>query len=118
MGKSKDSAQDAPPIILDRMPFDNRLNFVNIKATNCHVAGAFIEGLPEKKIDEVRMENIDISFSDNPKKDVPAMSSGVEACSLKGIYVNNVKRMILKNVKITGQRGEPVILGNVDEVIR
>ncbi|MCR5742561.1 MAG: glycoside hydrolase family 28 protein [Lachnospiraceae bacterium] len=99
-------------------PHIKSLNFINIKATNCHVAGAYLEGLPEKKIDEVRMENIDISFSDNPKRDVPAMSSGVEACSLKGIYVNNVKRMILKNVKISGQSGEPVILGSVDEVIR
>jgi len=99
-------------------PHIKSLNFINIKANNCHVAGAYLEGLPEKKIEEIRMENVDICFAENPKKDVPAMSSGVEACSLKGIFVNNVKRMILKNVNISGQVGEAVIIGDVDEVIK
>ena len=61
------------------------------------------------------MKNITVTYAENPRQDVPAMSEGVEACSLKGIYANNVKKLVLRNVSITGQKGEAVTLRNVDE---
>ena len=102
----------------DRTPHIKSLNFVNIKATNCHVAGAYIEGLPEKKIDEVRMENVSIDYAPEPKKDVPAMSSGVEPCSRAGIRIRNVKKLILKNVSVSGQEGEALTAVDVDEIVK
>lgn len=100
----------------DRTPYIKRLDFEDIKASNCHVAAAYFDGLPEQKIEEIIMKNIDVTYAENPKCDVPAMSEGVEACSLKGIYANNVKRLILKDVSIAGQQGEAVVLSNVDEL--
>jgi hypothetical protein len=44
------------------------------------------------------------------------MSNGVEPCSKKGIFANNVKKLVLKNVSVTGQKGEAVVLSNVDEL--
>ncbi len=50
------------------LPVDERtarikeLAFRNIEAHNCHVAGTFIYGLPEAKIEKVTMENIEIDF--------------------------------------------------------
>lgn len=97
-----------------RTPYIKRLDFENIKATNCHVAAAYLEGLPEQKIEEIIMKNISVTYAENPKCDVPAMSDGVEACSLRGIYANNVKHLVLENVSVTGQKGEAIELSNVD----
>ncbi len=102
----------------DRTPHIKSLIFEDIDAKNCHVAAAHFDGLPEQKIDEVVMRNVKVSYTDNPICDVPAMSSGVEKCTLKGIFANNVKKLTLDNVNILGQQGDAVILQNVDEVVR
>lgn len=46
--------------------------------TNCHVAAAYFDGLPEQKIEEIYMKDISISYAEDAKCDVPAMSDGVE----------------------------------------
>lgn len=99
-------------------PYLGKLAFKNIEATNCHVAAAYYDGLPEEPIKEVVMENVSISYAENPKCDVPSMSNGVEACSKKGIFANNVDRLVLKNVTVTGQDGEELTATNVGEIVR
>lgn len=100
----------------ERTPNIKRLAFEDIDAENCHVAAAFFDGLPEQKIEEIVMRNISVSYAEKPKCDVPAMSSGVEACSLKGIYASNVKHLILENVSIVGQKGDAITVNEVDEL--
>ncbi len=102
----------------DGTPSIRRLVFRNIDAKNCHVAAAHFDGLPEQKIEEIVMEHVAVSYAENPKRDVPAMSEGVEPCSRKGIFANNVKKLTLRDVSVTGQEGEAVILQGVDELIR
>lgn len=102
----------------DRTPHVKRLVFEDIDAKNCHVAAAFFDGLPEQKIEEIVMRNVAVSYAENPKCDVPAMSEGVEACSLKGVFANNVKKLTLQNVTVTGQEGEAITLNGVDELIQ
>lgn len=102
----------------DRTPVIKKLIFEDIDAKNCHVAGAYMEGLPEQKIEEIVMRNVNISYAENPKCDVPAMSNGVEKCSKKGIFAKNVKKMTLENVEISGQDGESVTLVEVDEILK
>lgn len=102
----------------DRTPVIKKLVFEDIDAKNCHVAAAFYEGLPEKKIEEIVMKNVSVSYAENPKKDVPAMSSGVEACTKRGLFANNVQKLVLENVNIEGQDGEAFELHNVEELVR
>lgn len=98
----------------DRTPAIKRLVFEDIECNECHVMAAFFYGLPEKKIEEIVMRNININYAKNPKEGVPAMLEGVGACCRKGIYANNVEKFILKNVNIEGQDGEKVELENID----
>lgn len=102
----------------DRTPHIKRMIFENIEAKNCHVAAAHFDGLPEQKIDEIVMRNVSVTYTDNPICDVPAMSEGVEKCTLKGIFANNVKKLTLDNVNVTGQVGEAIVLQGVDELIK
>lgn len=102
----------------ERTPQMKHFVFENIHAVNCHVAAAYFEGLPEKKIERMEMRNCFISFAKETKTDVPIMSEGVEACTKRGLYVKNVETLVLENVVIEGAEGEPVTLVDVDRVER
>lgn len=110
-------SRDVYPVS-DETPEMRHFLFENIHAVNCHVAAMFFEGLPEQKIEKIEMRNCSISFADEAKTDVPIMSNGVDACSKKGIHATNVRQLILDNVVIEGNVGEPIELEGVDEVVR
>lgn len=101
----------------DRTPVVKKLVFENMECTNCHVAAAFFDGLPEKKIAEITMKNISISYAEEPKFDVPAMSEGVDKSSKRGLFARNVKKLTMENVRIEGQVGEKLELIGVDEIV-
>lgn len=102
----------------ERTPLVKKLTFKDIECKNCHVAAAYFYGLPEQKIEEIEMRNIEFDFAQNAKKDVPAMLDGQEACSKMGIFANNIKRLILENVTIKGNEGEKFLIENVEEFIQ
>ncbi len=101
----------------DRTPSIKKLVFENMQCTNCHVAAAYFDGLPESKIEEIVMRNISVSYADQPKYDVPAMSVGVPKSSKRGLYARNVSRLVLENVVIEGQDGEAMEFEDVDQLV-
>lgn len=110
--------QDRNPLPVDeRTPYIGKLCFENISCINCHFAAAYFIGLPEKKIGEIIMRNVSVSYAENAEKGHPAMLCGIEEMSRRGIVAENVERIILENVNINGQTGEPVELHNVDELL-
>lgn len=112
-----DYVQNREPLPVDeRTPYINRLVFENIRCRSCHVCAAFFIGLPEKKITEIVMKNIEISFAENAEKGVPAMLCGVKEMSRAGIIAENVETIRFENAAISGQDGEPCRLCNVDTV--
>lgn len=101
----------------DRTPGIGTLVFKNIKASGCHVAAMYCDGLPEKKIEKIELENIRISFTEGEAiNGVPIMSDGVAACSKKGITIHNVKNLILKNVSVLNCDGESIDLNGIDNL--
>ena len=102
----------------ERTPKLGELKFTNIKATNAHVAAGYFSGLPESKIDSVIMENVSVSFASDCESGVPIMSDSVTPMTRRGVFAENVKKLVLKNVKIEGFEGEEVETIGVDEVER
>ena len=100
----------------ERTPFVKKLTFRNIEAHNCHVAASFIYGLPEAKIEEVIFENVHVDFAKEPVTEYPAMMADIEPCTRKGIYINNVACLTMKNVTVEGADGEAKEILNVDEI--
>ena len=101
----------------DRTPSIRKLVFEDMKCTNCHVAAAYFDGLPEQKIQEIVMRNISVSYAEAPKCDVPAMSVGVPRSSRRGLYARNVSKLTLDHVVIEGQDGEAYETEGVDEML-
>lgn len=117
-GKTEYVGTKKPLPVDDRTPSIKKLKFKDIKATNCHVAGAYICGLPEMKIEELRFENIDFNYAKDAKSGVAAMMLGCDEASKQGLVVSNIKDLILKNVNIVGNEGEAIIATNVDNIVR
>lgn len=114
-----DYVQDRKPLPVDeRTPYIGRLCFEDISCVNCHYAAAYFIGLPERKIGEIIMKNITVSFADNAEKGYPAMLCGIEEMSRRGIVAENVERIFLENVNIIGQTGDIAELYNVDKITR
>lgn len=115
-GKTDYVASKTPLPIDERTPSIKRLVFKDIKATNCHVAGAYIYGLPEQKIEEVTFENIEISYAAEPKSGVAAMMLGCDEAVKRGIVANNVKHLILKNVSVNGCDGSEITAEGTEKI--
>ncbi len=98
----------------DRTPAIRTLTFRNIEAENCHVAAAYMYGLPEQKIDRVEMENVHVTYAEQPEYGQPAMMEGCdEHTSRQGIYANNIEELVLRNVTVEGQEGPAVVTENI-----
>lgn len=115
-GKTQYVQSREPYPVDDRTPSIKKMVFENLECTNCHVAAGYFDGLPEQKIEEIIMKNISISYAENPKYDVPAMSEGVEKSSKRGLFARNVAKLTLDHVKIEGQSGEAYEFIGVDEI--
>ena len=103
----------------ERTPHVKTLAFRNIEASNCHVAAAYLCGLPEKKIDRVEMEHVHVTYADNPMSGQPAMMDDCrdDICRM-GIYAGNIGELILRDVTVNGQEGPELITENVDKIVR
>lgn len=114
-GKTEYVSSKEPLPVDERTPKIRQLSFRNIEAHNCHVAASFIYGLPESKIEEISFENVTIDFAKEPTPEYPAMMADIEPCTKKGIYINNCRKLTMKNVTVSGAEGKPVEIVNVDE---
>ena len=107
----------SPLPVDERTPAVNQLSFKNINAKNCHAAGAFLYGLPEQKIDYIEFENIHIDYAAEPVPMEPAMMDDLGEKTKMGIYVNNAKKLVMKNVTIEDNDGEAFDFHNIDSLV-
>ncbi len=64
------------------------------------MAGTYICGLPESKIERLTFENIDFSYADDAKSGVAAMMLGCEEGCKQGMVVSNIKRIDIKKMSM------------------
>lgn len=101
----------------DGTPYLGKFTFKDIECKDCECMAGYFDGLVEQPIKEVVIENVSFSFKENAGSHIPAMATGVGEYSKGGLYVNNVERITLKNVKFDGVKGEKIIKEKVGEFI-
>ncbi len=114
-GKSEYVGTKEPLPVDDRTPRVGTIIIRDVECRNCHVAGLYFYGLPESKIECVKMNNVHISYAEDAVPGRAAMMTGCEKGSKKGIFVRNAVKVVLKNVTLDGNQGEAVDLDGVDE---
>ncbi|MBR3349599.1 MAG: glycoside hydrolase family 28 protein, partial [Solobacterium sp.] len=100
----------------ERTPHMGLFEFRNMECTDAEAAACYIDGLPESPIDRVVFENISVSFAPDAEPSVPAMQNFAEKRCRLGLYLDNVREISLKNVRVEGAVGEPVIAQHYDEI--
>ena len=90
-----------------------RFCFRKLTCTDCHAAAGFFFGLPERPVGEVRIEDASFSFAENAEPFPPAMMDGVPPCARMGLHFENVAAVALRNMTLSGVRGERVTTSRV-----
>ena len=98
----------------DTTPTLGKLEMEHIVATDAQYAGCWFSGLPEQPIEGVTMRDVKISFAPDARPGQAAMMCGAGASCKVGIHAENVRKIALHNVEITGYEGERLQLTHVD----
>ena len=80
------------------------------------MAACYIDGLPESPIDRVELENIQISFAPDARPGIPAMKEFAEECRCLGLYLDNVKDIAVKNVRLDGEAGKKLVANHYETI--
>lgn len=110
------ASKEALPVD-DGTPWIRTLEFSDIRANNCHVAAAYLYGLPERKIEQVEMKHIRVNYAEDAKAGEPAMLDGIEPVSRMGIFAGNIGTLILEDVEIQGQKGKKIITEHIEHLV-
>ena len=104
-------------IVDDRTPYLGRFAFKDIVCEDCECMAGYFDGLTEQPIKEVVIENVSFSFKDDARAYEPAMLQGVDTYCKAGLYVDNVEKLVLKNVTFEGVEGEKIIRKHLGTVV-
>ena len=87
--------------------------FKNMKCTGVEYCAAAFYGLPEAPIKSITFENMSFEYNPDCSAGYPDMREKNQAVKNSGLNFEFVESVTLKNVKISGQSGEPFLLHNV-----
>ena len=102
----------------DRTPTVGTIVYRDVEAAGCAACAAYLLGLPERPVEEVRLENCSFTFDPDAQPMQPAMADGVEPCALRGVWASGVKKLVLDRVRMEGNRAPDVESDNGTEVVR
>lgn len=101
----------------ERTPSMGAFAFRNMVCTDAEVAACYIDGLPESPIEEVILENFRVSFAADARPGIPAMQNFArERCRL-GLYLDNVEKIRIRHVELTGTEGKALQAEHYDDMI-
>lgn len=105
-GKTQYVQSREPFPVDDRTPEIRDLTLEHLHCEGAHACAGYISGLPEKPVEKIVMNDVRVTFAENPEPMAPAMSEGVEPCVRRGFYFENVKEITARDVTVEGCEGE------------
>lgn len=100
----------------ERTPRMGRFYFRHLICTDAEVAACYIDGLPEAPIEAVTLEDVSVSFAANARPGVPIMENFAKKRCRLGLYLDNVRRIRVRNVRLEGVEGEKLIASHYEEL--
>ena len=89
--------------------------FERVEASGCKACAVYAMGLPEKPMTHLKLQDCSFSFDPEAEPLIPAMALGVEACCRRGIIAKYLKKLTIRNVRMTGCEGAPLETLEVEE---
>lgn len=100
----------------DRTPYLGSFTFRNMECFDCEAAACYCDGLPERPIKSITVEDVRFTYSENAKPAKPAMREFMEEFLKVGMYFDNVEELNVKGVSVEGAIGDPLITNNVGKL--
>ncbi len=116
-GKEEYVRSRKPYPVDDSTPYLGEFTFKNIDCVDCEVCAGYFDGLPERPIKKIVIENVSVAFKTDARKDMPEPAT-VDApfLSRAGFYFDGVESAVLKNVKLINVDGQEIIRKNCDKI--
>lgn len=106
-----------PHPVDDGTPYIGSFHFKDIDCEDCECMCGYFDGLVEQPIGEIILENVHFGFKEDAKPFKPAMLEFVREYCKEGLYIDNVKKVVLKNVTFEGVEGDHIIEKNCGELV-
>jgi polygalacturonase len=100
----------------DRTPHLGRFSFRGMECVDAEVAACYVDGLPEMPVEEVRLEDVRVTFRPDARSGKPAMQTYAVERRKLGLFFENVRRVVVDRVTLEGAEGEPLVARNVGDV--
>jgi polygalacturonase len=85
------------------------LHLAHLTATRVHASAGHIVGLPEAPLEDLSLEDLSVTFADEPRPGVPEMADGLVPVTREGLHLGGVHGALLSRVRVRGAEG-PVLL--------
>lgn len=102
----------------ERTPYLGSFTFRNMECLDCEAAACYCDGLPERPIKSIAVENINFTFAENARPSRPAMREFMEEFCRVGLYFDNVEELTVKNVKVEGVIGDELVLSHIGKLTK
>ena len=101
----------------EKTPKIGKIAARDIRCENVKNIFACLYGLPEMPVEEIVLENITLNFdkNENIKPVVPIMMDNFPTMCKRGIFAKNIKKLILKNIEITGSKDSNPFMENIED---
>lgn len=100
----------------ERTPRMGKFTFRNMDCTGAQVAACYIDGLTESPIEQVELEDISVSFAADARPGVPAMQNFAQKRCRLGLYLDNVRHIRVRDVRLSGVEGEGLIADHYEDI--
>ena len=101
----------------ERTPYLGEFTFRNMECLDCEAAACYCDGLPERPIGSITVEDVKFTYSECAKPARPAMREFMEECLRMGMYFDNVESLTVRGVSIEGADGDSLIAKHVGALI-
>lgn len=93
-----------------------KFGFKDMVCNDCHVCACYADGLPERPIEQITLQNVRFNYAKDAAEGYPSMKNNNLLLKRAGLRFFNVNRVVLNDVVVDGCSGEQVVSENVGEV--
>ena len=100
----------------DRTPYLGSFTFRNMDCVDCEAAACYCDGLPERPIKSITVEDVRFTYAEDARPARPAMREFMQEFLKVGMYFDNVEELTIKGVSVEGAIGEQLIANHVGKL--
>src|SRR5699024_2559474 len=111
------SFAEAPRPVGPDTPVIRGLHLAHLTATRVHASAGHLFGLPESPLEDLSIEDLSVSFAEDPRPGVPEMADGLVPVTREGLRLGGVRGALLSRVRVRGADGPLLRLEDCEGVV-